>query len=144
MTKSLVASAVLSVALIWTLSVNAQTAPLAPGTVSGVMLFNNGAGSGVCPSDFWTPPTGTIRPTCYTAKMDCASSSTVPTLNFIYSYITPASPLGTVVIFSGAPGTLGTLGEHNQFAQAYFGAGYEVVGSRGRRIGNRPRMRSGY
>ncbi|MFZ0318296.1 MAG: hypothetical protein WAL56_04145 [Candidatus Sulfotelmatobacter sp.] len=116
-----VAILVLGLACVSLLS--AQTAPLAPGTVSGVTLYS---GTGTCPADFWS--NGTNAPVCYSASMSCSNfSSTVPILPFIFSYVTPASPLGTVIIFSGGSGTLGTLGQHNEFAAEYFGAGFEVV-----------------
>ncbi|HLJ16249.1 MAG TPA: hypothetical protein VKV15_17250 [Bryobacteraceae bacterium] len=58
--------------------------------------------------------------------MTCASPN-VPALNFIYSYATPSIPIGTVVIFSGGSGTLGTLGEHDEVAAGVYADGYEVV-----------------
>ena len=83
----------------------AQT--MAAGTVSGVALYNGGAGAGVCPADFWSPPGPSTAPVCYIATMSCPNfSSTVPSLNFIFSYVTPASPFGSIVIFSAAAGRL--------------------------------------
>jgi hypothetical protein len=99
----------------------AQT--LAPGTVSNVQLYNNGAGPGVCPTDFWSPAGSSNAPVCYSATMSCSvHSSTVPSLNFIYSYINPSSSVnGSVVIFPGGSGTLGTLGQHNILAAGLYG-----------------------
>src|ERR1700723_1578223 len=80
----------------------AQTGLLAPGTVSGVVLFNNG----VCPAGFWSPGASN-PPICYTGIMTCANSTTTPQLNFIYSYVVPpGSVKGSVVLFSGGGGAL--------------------------------------
>jgi hypothetical protein len=82
--------------LLSALSAGAQTAPLPPGTVSGVALYN---GTGVCPSDFFSA--GMTNPAvCYSATMSCTNSNT-PNLPFIYSYNNPGSPRGTIVFFSG-------------------------------------------
>jgi hypothetical protein len=77
-------------------ALNAQV--LVPGTVSGVSPYNNPSGLGVCPSDFWSPPSPNTASYCYSATMTCSAySSTVPTLTFIYSYATPGSP-GTAIV----------------------------------------------
>jgi hypothetical protein len=105
------------------LSAGAQTAPLSPGTVSGVALYN---GNGVCPSEFFSASPANPA-VCYSATMTCANQTTTPNLNFIYSYDKPASPLGTVVFFPDGPGELGSVKMDNQFAADYYNDGYEIV-----------------
>jgi hypothetical protein len=104
------------------LSAGAQTAPLPPGTVSGVTLYGN---TGVCPSEFFSATGNPAK--CYSATMTCANPTTTPNLNFIYSYDKPASPFGTVVFFADGAGELGEVKMDAQFAQDYFSLGYEIV-----------------
>ncbi|MFZ0419147.1 MAG: hypothetical protein WAM04_13700 [Candidatus Sulfotelmatobacter sp.] len=96
------------------------------------MPYNNPLGAGVCPSDFWSPPPPANQSYCYSATMTCSAySSTVPALTFIYSYAFPGTTLssvfGTVVLFTGGSGTLGTLSPNNQLAGGLYLANYEVV-----------------
>ncbi|MFZ0773046.1 MAG: hypothetical protein WCA49_22470 [Candidatus Sulfotelmatobacter sp.] len=60
---------------------------------------------------------------CYSANVaGCPNASN---LNFTYSYDNPGSPKGTIVFLSGGSGT-DDSGDNN-FAEFYFGQGYEVV-----------------
>jgi hypothetical protein len=109
--------------LLCVLAAGAQTAPLAPGTVGSVQLYNGGT----CPSDFWSPGPSN-PPVCYNAIMTCANETTTPNLNFIYSYVTPSPTLkGTVVLLTGGGGMLADVHYLDRFARDYYYANYEVV-----------------
>lgn len=86
---------------------DAQTAPLAPGTVGSVALYNpnNGQPLGTCPGVFWSPAAPANPAVCYSATMTCSNQTTTPNLGLIYSYVVPPSQvlLGTVVLFAGGP-----------------------------------------
>lgn len=107
---------------------DAQTGLRAPGSMSGVALYN---GTGVCPSGFWSPgPTN--PPTCYTGTVTCANSATTPPLSIIFSNlvppVVPPNPLaGSVVLFSGGGGALGDIKDTHLYAQTYYSDGYQVI-----------------
>ena len=114
--------------LVFGLMALGQTAPLAPGTVSGVALLNmhNGQPLGTCPTDFYSP-TGN-SPVCYSATMSCVNPASTPDLAFEYSYLMPPAPvLGTVVLFTGDGGVLGTVQQADLYAKDYYNLHYEVV-----------------
>jgi hypothetical protein len=118
-------------ALICALGVQAQTAPPTSGTIltGSVVLYNDGSQYplGTCPTDFWSPAPPSTAPVCYQATMTCANAST-PNIIFVYSYVQQtATPLGTIVLFSGTGGEPGGLAVNNKFAQDYYSQNYEVV-----------------
>jgi hypothetical protein len=68
------------------------------------------------------------------ANMTCAdlsvtSCSNTQKLDAIYGYYVPANPKGTIVLFSGGPGTMPAenAGEETSYANDYEAAGYAVV-----------------
>lgn len=94
------------------------------------MPYNDGIHPpGTCPADFTSPAGSGNPPFCYSATVTCANvNSTTPPLGLVYSYVTPPSPIGTIVLFSEAGGVLGGLHEVNgQFVIDYYNANFEVV-----------------
>lgn len=59
--------------------------------------------------------------------MTCANQVTTPNLSLTYSYDTPPTPRGTVVLFTGGSGTLSNVSVLNRFARDYYNLNYEVV-----------------
>jgi len=105
------------------------SAQMASGTVSSVSLYDPGNGQplGTCPGAFWSPSPPATQSVCYGAKMTCSNQTTTPTLGFIYSYVTPPTLSGTVVLFPGGQGEQPDTNRLNAFAQAYYYANFEVV-----------------
>jgi hypothetical protein len=72
-------------------------------------------------SDGWSPGV-----TCGRKTVDCSTSSPpVSALSLTYGVLTPASPHGTIVLFSDSGGT--DPSAEAQFGTAYYNAGYQVV-----------------
>src|SRR5579872_131208 len=106
-------------------SPNSATAPSQPTQPSGpsvALVSSTPCSSLPNGSEFFSSPTNPS--TCQSATiMNCPNAAN---LNLIYSYDAPPSPKGTIVFFSGGPGTAVDLGDINN-ATYYFSQGYEVI-----------------
>jgi hypothetical protein len=99
----------------------AQSSPLPTGTVS----VASGTPSSGCPtSDGWLSGV-----TCRYATVTCPESNGTTPLGITFGYETPASPKGTIVIFSHSGGTTPEAfpGNEGTIAGGYCNANYQVV-----------------
>jgi hypothetical protein len=99
----------------------AQSSPLPTGTVS----VASGTPSSGCPtSDGWLSGV-----TCRYATVTCPESNGTTPLGITFGYETPASPKGTIVIFSHSGGTTPEAfpGNEGTIAGGYYNANYQVV-----------------
>lgn len=99
---------------------HAQSGPMSTGSVGGVTQINT------CPSGVFSPPPPATQTVCYQATVTCPNTYQI---GVTFSYVSPASPLGTIAIFSGSGGTSPSneTGNDESFASDYYAFGYAVV-----------------